>query len=312
MRRIQWLLVLLAVLQLSGCGIRVRTPEAPLPAEDPASEQETVTEEQPQIIPEEPEIDPNRPSEEDPESDRREFSEDADAELSSDAETVIIIEETETPAPQGAAQEGSGGHTATETVPDQQAEEQGVADDAEVAETALQYYQTLLDSRLGELFECKRLYVYWETPEDYQTVSKTSAEHQVILLAGAYDVSAKLLPDALTVDDGWVLRKNPGAIVKCVESGLLGRDVLAVSAAQTVRENLLAREGWNAMDAVKSGTVLLLSQELLRSPAGQTAAAVYLAKSMYPAQMSDIDPDEALRLLMQESTGTEPGGIYAG
>lgn len=312
MRRIQWLLVLLAVLQLSGCGIRVRTPEAPLPAEDPASEQETVTEEQPQIIPEEPEIDPNRPSEEDPESNRREFSEDADAELSSDAETVIIIEETETPAPQGAAQEGSGGHTATETVPDQQAEEQGVADDAEVAETALQYYQTLLDSRLGELFECKRLYVYWETPEDYQTVSKTSAEHQVILLAGAYDVSAKLLPDALTVDDGWVLRKNPGAIVKCVESGLLGRDVLAVSAAQTVRENLLAREGWNAMDAVKSGTVLLLSQELLRSPAGQTAAAVYLAKSMYPAQMSDIDPDEALRLLMQESTGTEPGGIYAG
>lgn len=312
MRRIQWLLVLLAVLQLSGCGIRVRTPEAPLPAEDPASEQETVTEEQPQIIPEEPEIDPNRPSEEDPESDRREFSEDADAELSSDAETVIIIEETETPAPQGAAQEGSGGHTATETVPDQQAEEQGVADDAEVAETALQYYQTLLDSRLGELFECKRLYVYWETPEDYQTVSKTSAEHQVILLAGAYDVSAKLLPDALTVDDGWVLRKNPGAIVKCVESGLLGRDVLAVSAAQTVRENLLAREGWNAMDAVKSGTVLLLSQELLRSPAGQTAAAVYLAKTMYPAQMSDIDPDEALRLLMQESAGTEPGGIYAG
>lgn len=312
MRRMQWLLVLLAVLQLSGCGIRVRTLEGPLPAEDPASEQEIVTEEQQPQVSEAQEIDPSRPSEEDPESDRREFSEDADAELSLDAETVIITEETETPAPQNAAQEGSGGHTATEIVSDQQTEELGVADDAEVAETALQYYQTLLGSRLGELFECKRMYVYWETPEDYRTVSKTSAEHQVILLAGAYDVSAKLQPDALAVNDGWVLRKNPGAIVKCVEAGLLGHDVFAVSAAQTVRENLLAREGWSAMDAVKSDTVLLLSQELLRSSAGQTAAAVYLAKTMYPAQMSDIDPDEALRLLMQESAGTEPGGIYAG
>ena len=55
----------------------------------------------------------------------------------------------------------------------------------------------------------------------------------------------------------------------------------------------------------------MLSGELLQSASGRTAAAVYLAKLLYPEQMQDVDADEALRALIEESAGRAPSGLYA-
>ena len=75
--------------------------------------------------------------------------------------------------------------------------------DAEAADSALTYYTVLLQDRMGSLFECQRANVYWETAQDHVTVHKTSPEHALILQSGAYDVSSRLLPENLLVDDGW-------------------------------------------------------------------------------------------------------------
>ena len=123
-------------------------------------------------------------------------------------------------------------------------------------------------------------------------VSYTHLEHQIILNAGAYDVSAKLQNDALIVDDGWIQRKNPGVIVKVVERSVLGSGVSSTRQAETVCGALKAREGWSGLDAVRNGRVILLSEELLSGQARRTGAAVLLAKAMYPSLFSDTDGGE--------------------
>ena len=190
----------------------------------------------------------------------------------------------------------------------------GADESGQTAETALLYYQTLLEDRLSGLFECQRFYIYWETAEDYHTVHKSSDEHQIILNAGAYDVSAKLQNDALIVDDGWIQRKDPGVIVKVVERSVLGSGVSSTRQAETVCGALKAREGWSGLDAVRNGRVILLSEELLSGQARRTGAAVLLAKAMYPSLFSDTDGGEALRALTQEAYGAPASGtfIYVG
>ena len=139
---------------------------------------------------------------------------------------------------------------------------------------------------------------------------KTSQAHQVILNAGAYDCASKLAADALTVDDGWIARKNPGAVVKIVDSSVLGSGVFSTAGAKSVRDVLAAREGWAELAAVKNGRVILLSQELLTTQARRTAAEVLLAKAMYPALMGDTDADEALRTLTEEADGRPLSGTF--
>ena len=104
------------------------------------------------------------------------------------------------------------------------------------------------------------------------------------------------------MDDGWVARKNPGVIVKVVDSGVLGSE----RASRAMIESLRSREGWAAIDAVQNHRVLLLSQALLEAPYLQTAAMVMIAKTANPDLLKDVDLDKMLQMLTEEATGTLP------
>lgn len=264
------------------------------------------------------EPDPNAPSVHDPDAGRREYHDHADAELVEGENKKLWLAAQNAGARAAEGEAGQGGIEAyraslkaTEILSQQEAKQLGVSEEAPRADNAYQFYQTLLNERVGSLFECKRLYVYWETPVDYRTVFKTSPAHHVILMAGGYDVAAKRKADALLVDDGWIERKAPGCMVKCVEASVLGKRVRGTQEAQRVFEAVCARPGWNEMNAVKTKNVILLSEELLDTRWGQLAAALYIAQIMYPDEMSDVDTDEALRLLSQEAAGTAIDGVFA-
>ncbi len=186
----------------------------------------------------------------------------------------------------------------------------GVSPDADEAESALSYYTVLLQERTGSLFECQRLSVYWESARDHVTVYRTSPEHELILNAGAYDVSARLLSENLRVDDGWIARKNPGVIVKAADKSVLGSGVHSAAAAKALCRGVLARDGLGGTDAARNGRVLILSEELLEAPHLQLAAMLLLAKAANGDVMADVDPEEALRALAEEATGLIPDGIY--
>ena len=142
------------------------------------------------------------------------------------------------------------------------------------------------------------------------TVFRSSPEHSLILNAGAYDVSARLLQENLRVDDGWIGRKNPGVIVKIVGGSVLGTGVSETGAARKIYADLLSREGFSAIDAVRNGRVLLLSDELLQAPHLQTAAQLLIAKTAKPDLLADVNINQALEMLAEEATGSIPAGIF--
>ena len=348
MKRIVCLLLALLLVVSTGCRVRTtaqldqpptvemqeqeneqppQIEEEPEEPEQPEESEKTPPEEE-QEEPEEPEEpDPDAPTEEDPEADRKEYDEDASADIVTGSDNTLQVEEEDEQSDEGDSEaEGTGqeagttedsaaagedaSETVTETVPSDEADQAGVSDEGEIAETMIYYYMLLLVDRLSSLFECEKPYLYWETVEDHKTVFKTSLEHGMILDAGAYSVSSRLLEENLVVDDGWIQRKNPSVIVKVVDSSVLGSGVVSTAAAQAVYNELVGRPGWSQIDAVKKNCVILISQELMERQAMQTAAAVYIAKAVYPSLFEDVDADEALRLLSEEATGLAASGTF--
>ena len=259
-----------------------------------------------------------RETRENPEADKKEYDENAAVEIVPGSERVVHGEgegagaftENEEAGRSASRLKDGAEETATRTAAAEEAAQTGVSEDAEEADSATTYYTTLLKDRLDTLYECRRLYVYWETAGDHVTVFRKSPEHDLILEAGAYDVSARLLEENLRVDDGWIGRKNPQVIVKAVPGTVLGGRVSSVYAAEEVFGRLMSRSGWGDTDAVKNSRVLLLSEELLEAPHLRTAAALILAKTAYPDLFGDTDPETALAMLAEEAAGTRPAGIY--
>ncbi len=184
----------------------------------------------------------------------------------------------------------------------------GVSEDAPEADSAATWYALLLADRLSSLFECQRQTVYWETAQDHVTVHKTSPEHSLITNAGAYDVSARLLPENMRVDDGWIARKQPDVIVKVVDKSILGFGVTSSAGAQRTWSALRARPGWSSLSAVQNGRVLLLSEELLSAPHLQLFSTLLLARCATPTLFEDTDPQAALSQLTEEAGAGSPDG----
>ena len=189
---------------------------------------------------------------------------------------------------------------AVKTLPAEEAGRLGVSESAPVAETAQRYYAALLQSRLRTLFECKKQNVYIETQTAFITVYKSSAEHALVLSAGGYDVAGKRMENDLAVDGSWVHRKNPDFIVKFVAASALNGDTLG---------ELLARDGLRETAAAKNGRALLLCESMTDAPQLQTAAALCLAKAMYPDLFADIDAAQAVGQLADEA-GAQTGGPW--
>ncbi|MBR3019205.1 MAG: hypothetical protein IKH57_19350 [Clostridia bacterium] len=255
---------------------------------------------------------------ENPEESRKEYDENAPAEIVAGTEHLLHSkgEGTGASAVNDEAESGvfllndQAADTATQTVAAEEAEQMGVSQDAEAAESALTYFTVLIQDRMRSVYECQRANVYWETAEDHVTIHKTSPEHALILESGAYDVSSRLLPENLRVDNGWVARKNPQVIVKVVGKSVLGHSAGTSNAAKTVYQRLVSRDGWAAVDAVKSRRVLLLSEELLDAPYLQTAAMLMIAKTANPSLFEDVDIQEALQMLTEEAVDQLPTSVY--
>lgn len=149
-----------------------------------------------------------------------------------------------------------------------------------------------LDAGLGSMYECQKGYVYLETTDDFTTVNRSDARHRLILDAGGYNCGDKLLTDKLTVDAGWVLRKNPAVMVKCVGSDVLGAEVSDSAAAAAEYAEFVAREGFDGASAVINGRVLLLSDELFATEEGRLLAKLYIARELYPTLFGESDIDD--------------------
>ena len=308
MKKIFFLAALLLLLTTAS-GCRSRTSAAPRAsgAQTPAasSDSGTTADGEPEALSEN-----GGETVENPLADRAEYDEAARAELLENQSRAVSGEGegegeglplTQKDADSRALQLDSAAElAAVKTLPAEEAERLGVSESAPVAETAQRYYAALLQSRLRTLFECKKQNVYIETQAAFITVYKSSAEHALVLSAGGYDVAGKRMENDLAVDGGWVQRKNPDFIVKFVAASALNGDTLG---------ELLARDGLRETAAAKNGRALLLCESMTDAPQLQTAAALCLAKAMYPDLFADIDAAQAVGQLADEA-GAQTGGPW--
>ena len=332
MKRMLLLFLLCALLPVcSACRVRTGLEANPSGAPDPGRAGQGHSTSTDDFLPESPrEVSPfsaeseevtedfSTETKENPQAARKEYDDQANVEFLPDAERRLA-EEGEGPDASLPSSDESrrasllnedAGKTALQKLPAEEADRMGISEEAEEADSAFRYYAVLLQEGLSSLFECKRMNVYWETDADHITVYRTSAEHQLILESGCYDVSSRLTEERLRIDDGRVFRKNPDIIVKAVDSSVLGRSVHSPAAAQALRSALLGRAEWSAIQAVRSGRVILLSSEVLESSWLRLMAQLTLAKAAYPEVFGDLDLARAQQMLSEEATGLISDALY--
>ena len=185
------------------------------------------------------------------------------------------------------------------------------ADEGGTVGMIMDEYTQLLTQGLGTLYECQMIYLYLEQPTDYLTVNRHAAQHQLILDSGGYNVAEKRGDDKLRVDDAWILRKNPGVIVKFVDRDALGAGVYDSTAAKSLYDAIAARPGWAGVSAVINNNILLLSDTLLESDAGRFIAKLYISKSLYPTLFAEVDVDTVCAQTLDAAFGSDAGGMYA-
>lgn len=168
-----------------------------------------------------------------------------------------------------------------------------------------------LDAGLGSMYECQKGYVYLETTDDFTTINRSDARHRLILDAGGYNCGDKLLDNALTVDAGWVLRKNPAVMVKCVGSDVLGSGVSDSAAAAVGYAEFVGREGFDGASAVINGRVLLLSDELFATDEGRLLAKLLIARELYPTLFGEGDIDNFMAEIRDGGGQDFTVGVYA-
>ncbi|MDO4542540.1 MAG: hypothetical protein Q4C00_06925 [Bacillota bacterium] len=172
--------------------------------------------------------------------------------------------------------------------------------------TVADEYQKLLNDGIGSLYECKKGYVYFEDIADYTTVGHSSEEHKIIVYSGCYNVGESLTGNYQTVNDDWVISKNPSVIVKCVDSSILGQDITDTTQAQSVHAGIMSRPGWNGVQGVLENNILIVSKQLLDSKEGQLAIKMHIAKEAYPTLFTNID----MTTICNDLLGDTSGSIY--
>ena len=171
-------------------------------------------------------------------------------------------------------------------------------------------YTKLLSRSLGSLYECEKGYIYFECTADYLTVNRSSVEHKLVTESGGYNVAEKLGNNALTVDSGWVLRKNPTVMIKCVSSDILGKNVTNTGSAEAVADEIFSRSGLEGAGFIINRNLCLISEELLATDDGCLLAKIYIANAIYPSLFSEVDITAFCEQIREAGGADYTNGIY--
>lgn len=172
--------------------------------------------------------------------------------------------------------------------------------------------QGILDLVAERTADVSPVSVYWEGYTDYKTVGKSAGGHGLMLLANVASLSAEEDGSSIEISDEYVLEANPQMIVKTVSStkGIMGETVTDPTAAADLYNSIVSRPGWDGVDAVVNGKVLLLHSRICTTPLGLGICPLVMAKLAYPEKFEDIDPNAYLEDMLAEYWNEELVGIW--
>jgi len=164
-------------------------------------------------------------------------------------------------------------------------------------------YSPILRQGVNSMFPCQLLYVFVETTQDFVTIARGSDIYQLVAGSGGVSVSSRLPADNLIVAADWVVRRNPDAIVKFVDSTILGSSITSPLAATNLAHAITQRPDWQATTAARNNKILLLSEQMLHQETTRLAAQLLIAQMLYPDLFEDIDINNIIASLLSETTG---------
>jgi iron complex transport system substrate-binding protein len=179
-------------------------------------------------------------------------------------------------------------------------------------------YRDLLAQRLQAIPPTQRKRVYIEEVGNYRTLLKGSGWHDMVELGGGINVfgdvsildqpSARGSVQGFSVDPEEVIARRPDVIVK-LEPAQYEPHSRAFSAQ--VLETLAARPGFERLAAVRSGQVYHISY-YLAGGCSKIIGALQIAKWLYPERFREIDPDQVMRVWLEDFQQVPaPGGYTA-
>lgn len=173
--------------------------------------------------------------------------------------------------------------------------------------------QSLLDLVAERTQDVQPIKVYWEIYTDYKTVGKDSPGDHLLKLSGVSNIAGTEPTAYPKISDEWLLEANPDMIVKVIPAtkGIMGPFVNDPAGVQAVCAEIQGRPGWENVDAVKNGKVLILHAALSTTPLGMAITPLFITKMAYPEQFADVDPDEKLAWLLETYWDEPLTGIWS-
>jgi len=142
--------------------------------------------------------------------------------------------------------------------------------------------------------------VYFEF-SDFSAMGAGTANNEMLELINAVNIAAPLKIQYPKISTEWLLEENPDMIVKVVTADNLTVDMY---------DKLVARAGWDKLDAVRNGQVYLISTELCSGPRAMIGC-LYLGKWCYPDRFAAVNPDSVHAGWLQKYYGVAPHNIYS-
>jgi iron complex transport system substrate-binding protein len=148
---------------------------------------------------------------------------------------------------------------------------------------------SLLESRLHDIGEEKRLRVYTEGYSDYAAHGAESGGTQLLTLLHAENIGKDLPGLSQTVSPEWIIEEDPDIILK-----MGSQDDMKSESLEDIRSRIMQRNGFDRIKAVKEGRVYVINGDLISSPRA-VAGVLYVARALYPDRFADIEPDDVLK-----------------
>jgi len=137
--------------------------------------------------------------------------------------------------------------------------------------------------------DAKRPIVYLEGYQSLQAWGPGSAGNEALSLAGGTNMAAAMHTQYGEINPEWVVTGKPEAILKVSPA----KERYTSTSADALRwhaKEIAQRPGWEVLEAVRSGKILVLGSEIHGGPRSPIGVA-YIAKWLHPEACASIDPD---------------------
>lgn len=128
---------------------------------------------------------------------------------------------------------------------------------------------------------------------DFTAMGAESGNNEIMELANAINIAAKLNIQYPKISTEWLLEEDPDMILKIITTETI---------TEAWCQKLVNRAGWDKLSAVKNKQVYLISNDLCSGPRGMIGS-LYVAKWCYPEKFASIDPDSMHTYWMEKYYG---------